>query len=131
MGPWLTKITSPNLPPKTNMSPENGWLEDGSFPFSKMVPFQRTNSFIFVGYLVPKSQISMLLPISQPICAVAFQHLRQPEQLDQLIKLRPLTLVFRRTSTTSSNLMGMQSLKVSVWGGLVDGDEVIVTVIMW
>ncbi len=64
--------------------------------------------------------------------SIFVQHPRQPEQLDQLIKLRPLTLVFRRTSATTTNL-SMQSLKVAGglgwcgFGGLVD--EVIVTVI--
>ena len=38
---WIIKL----FPPKTNISPENQWLEDDSFPF-EMVPFRGTNSFI-------------------------------------------------------------------------------------
>ena len=112
------------------MSPENGWLEDGSFPFSKMVPFQRTNSFIFVGYLVPKSQISMLLPISQAICA-GLRHSKATGATGSAYKVETFNIGLPQNFNNIHQSHGYAKLE-GVGLGWFGGDEVIVDpVIMW
>ena len=77
-------------PLKTNMFPENWWLEDDSCPF-KTVPFLRGLSFIFGGYLkfvLPRSLPSKK-SISSPVEVGSLSHYVSPWKLTHFWKFKP------------------------------------------